>query len=182
MKHRIRGSVLSLGAVIVATLAAPMANAGCGDALLKQESSWLPRPNSGAASLQLASLTTAPSIVGMWDVKFVSGGKQIDFGYSVWHSDGTEFLNSGGRAPSTQNYCLGVWKKTGALTYKLNHLALSYDTSGTLNARVHIRELVTLSSSGNSYSGPFTINAFDLKGKLLQHVTGTITGKRITVD
>src|SRR5580704_2977875 len=32
----------------------------------------------------------------------------LQFGYAQFHSDGTEFYNSGGFAPATQNYCLGV--------------------------------------------------------------------------
>ena len=119
----------------------------------------------------------------MWAVTFTSKGKLFDFGYSIWHSDGTEFLNSGARAPVTQNYCLGVWKEVKPDSYSLNHLALSYDTSGKLNARVRIREDVKLSGNGNSYSGSFTIDAFDAAtGKTrLQHVAGTITGKRVTL-
>jgi hypothetical protein len=145
---------------------------------LQQSSFSLARP---ADSFILAAFNVH-SIVGMWAVKFVSGGKQIDFGYSVWHSDGTEFLNSGGRAPATQNYCLGVWTQTGAQTYRLNHLALSYDTSGNLNGRAQIRENVRLASDGLSFSGPFTIDVFDPKTGTtrLQHVAGTITGKRVT--
>src|SRR3982074_1334258 len=57
-------------------------------------------------------------IVGLWKFKFVSkdspgipDGAVIDEGYVTWHSDGTEIMNSG-RAPSTGNFCMGVWKKT----------------------------------------------------------------------
>ena len=70
-------------------------------------------------------------MVGMWAIKFVSQGARTDFGYTVWHSDGTEFLNSGGRAPATQNYCAGVWKQTGWYSHKLKHYALGYDPPGT---------------------------------------------------
>jgi hypothetical protein len=47
-------------------------------------------------------------------------------GFSQWHSDGTEILNSS-RPPATSNFCLGVWEKTGPFAYKLNHFALSSD-------------------------------------------------------
>jgi len=65
------------------------------------------------------------SIVGFWHVKFVSDGistgipggvpkgAEVDAGYSQWHSDGTEIMNSGGRAPNTGDFCLGVWAKVG---------------------------------------------------------------------
>jgi hypothetical protein len=164
---------------VATTAFAPAAWAGCADGALKKPASW----NGDASSLLVPAAFGTPSIVGMWDVSFLSGNATIDFGYQVWHADGTEFMNSGGRAPSTQNFCLGVWEKTGPFTYKLNHFALSYDTSGVLNARVNIKETVTVDFKGNTYSGPFTIDAYDPNtNALLQHVAGTITGKRITVD
>jgi hypothetical protein len=66
-------------------------------------------------------------VVGKWKVQFLVNGGVFDFGYRQWHGDGTEILNSDARAPSTENFALGVWKKTGDNTNKLNHFALSYD-------------------------------------------------------
>jgi hypothetical protein len=122
----------------------------------------------------------------MWKVSFTAtdGSGFADFGYSQWHSDGTEFLNSGSRAPATQNYCLGVWQKTGDRTYKLNHFALSYDfTTGMLNGKVNIRETVTLDPGGNKYSGTFVITVYDPTGAtVVAHFEGNIAATRITVD
>ena len=120
------------------------------------------------------------SIVGMWEFKFVAGGNVVDFGYVQWHSDGTEIQNSGGRAPSTENFCMGVWKQTGQSRYHLNHFALSYDAAGALNAKVNIKEDVTVDAHGATYSGPFTLNVYDPTGAtLLQSVTGQVTAKRV---
>ena len=138
--------------------------------------------------------SSGPSIVGLWKVQFVSQGNAnhnpsipdgaiVDFGYSAWHNDGTEIMNSGGRAPATENFCLGVWGQTGYLTFELNHFALSYDaTTGALNGNVNIREQVTLSPSGDMFSGTFTIDVYDPQGNKADHIAGTITGKRLTVD
>ena len=183
MKNIIRGSALCLGAIVFGVALAPAANAGCGEGLLKQDSSWIARPYYSAAPLQLAS--TSPSIVGLWYVKLFSGRKLFDFGYNVWHSDGTEIFNSGGRAPATQNFCMGVWKKTGPLTYKLNHPTFSYDaTTGKLNARLTLREFIKLDASGNSFKGTFTVDVFDpaTGTTLLQSVKGFITATRVTAD
>ena len=118
----------------------------------------------------------------MWSFKMAAQGGFTDFGYQQWHSDGTEFMNSGGRAPSTQNYCLGVWRQVAPSRYHLNHFALSYDTSGVLNARVNIKEDVTLDASGTMYSGPFTIDIYDPNGGLLQHIGGQVTAQRVPAN
>ena len=126
-------------------------------------------------------------IVGMWNVQFTSGGTTIDFGYSQWHSDGTEIMNSGGHTPATQNFCLGVWARTGHNSYQVNHFALSYIPSpdppyGTLAATVNIREYVTLDRSGDTFTGTFTIDVTPASGPAPPQLAGTITGQRITVN
>jgi len=131
------------------------------------------------------------SIVGLWKIKFISKGNTgigipdgapIDEGYATWHSDGTEIMNSG-RAPMTGSFCMGVWKKTGRSSYKLNHFALSWDPTGkTLVGPANIKEEVVLDDSENSYSGTFTIDQYDTEGHLLVHISGLITAQRITAD
>ncbi len=131
----------------------------------------------------------APGIVGLWHVKFVSEGSQgipdgteVDAGYSEWHSDGTEIMNSGGRSPITSNFCLGVWQQTDSNTYVLNHFATAWDPTGsTLIGPANIKEKVTLGPNGDNFSGAFTINQYDEALNLQQSVQGIITGTRITV-
>lgn len=119
--------------------------------------------------------SSQPGIVGFWHVKFLAQSTnpttgilpylpfQVDAGYAQWHSDGTEINNSAGRAPSTGNFCLGVWKQTGPRTYVLNHFGAAFDDSAapapaTLIGPANIREWVTLSPNGDSFSGTFTID------------------------
>ncbi len=128
-------------------------------------------------------------IVGFWHVKFVSEGSsgipdgtEIDAGYSEWHSDGTEIMNSGGRSPITSSFCLGVWLQTGDNTYVLNHFAAGWDPTGTtLIGPGNIREKVTLGPNGNQFSGTFTVDQYDESNNLLAHLQGVITATRITV-
>lgn len=149
----------------------------------------MPVPGTGLLLLfALLPKQPPPCAVGFWHAKFVSEGTTgipdgtiIDMGFSQWHSDGTEILNSS-RAPATSNFCLGVWEKTGNHTYKLNHFALSSDLHGKLIGPANIREEVTLDASGNSYTGKFTIDQFDLNGNTLAHVAGNISATRITID
>jgi hypothetical protein len=182
MKNHNRVLAFSLGTVVSATSFASAALAGCGTPLV-HKSALFTQPGAGAGLVQLASFDSK-SIVGMWSVTFVSGSTQIDFGYSQWHSDGTEFLNSGTRAPATQNYCLGVWKQVGVNAYKLNHWALSYDMSGNLNAKVNIKERVKLTQGGDAMAGTFSIQAYDPStgDPLGPETDGDIAGTRVTVD
>jgi len=129
-----------------------------------------------------------PAIVGFWHVKFISKGTTgipdgtvVDMGFSQWHSDGTEILNSS-RPPATSNFCLGVWEKTGPFTYKLNHFALSSDLNGNLIGPANIREDVTLAVHGANYTGTFSIDQYDTSGNLLVHIIGEVKATRITVD
>jgi hypothetical protein len=147
-----------------------------------------------ARDLNNASGGGAASIVGLWSFQFISvgntthnpaipDGAMLDFGYTQWHSDGSEILNSGGRAPATENFCLGTWQKTGRYTYELSHFALGYDaTTGVLTSKSTIVETVTLSPGGTRFSGTLTITVFDTTGKQTDKLTGQVVADRITVD
>jgi len=176
-----------LGLAVFAAAFGPVAKAGCADVGPKRagahlrEAAYRPAWFTPVAD----SNYEGAAIVGMWKVQYLAGGDVFDFGYQQWHSDGTEILNSGKRSPASENFCLGVWKKTGHNSYTLNHHALSYDpASGQMNAMVNIHEYVTLGDRGNSFSGIFTVDVYTPQGVLIPpaHVEGSITGERITAD
>jgi hypothetical protein len=144
-------------------------------------------------------------IVGLWRVTLISDGTAypvhipfgavVDFGTQQWHSDGTEFLISGGRAPSTGDVCMGVWERVGNSTYKLKHIALAYASSDTPASQGGpvvpaafvgpgiIREVVTMSPSGKTFEGTFTVDQYAKdEVTLLQHIAGKIVATRFTVD
>lgn len=152
------------------------------------------RSTNAAANAKSSSGPAAPSIVGMWNIQYISAGNTshtppipdgavVDFGYNQWHSDGTEILNSGGHTPASENFCLGVWGQTGYPTYELNHFALSYNSlSQELTNYVNIREQITLSPSGDKYTGTFTITIYDTAGNQVDQIGGNVVATRITVD
>jgi hypothetical protein len=141
---------------------------------------------------------TGPSIVGLWAITLTgANGQQVDFGYSEWHADGTEIMNSGGHPASTGNFCLGVWAQTGGNTYHLNHFALAYDPGnafsnpppageapGGLVAKINLTEDVALAPGGNRFTGRFTqvgYSAVAPFGALPPFAaSGTIVGVRVT--
>jgi hypothetical protein len=132
----------------------------------------------------------------MWHVVFtahkVNGdpvpdpGMEIDNSIVVWHSDGTEIMNSS-RPAQDGNFCLGVWKKTGKLKYYLNHIPWRGNDPtggpggiGNPLGGTQITEQVTLSPDGNSYSGYFTLTAYDTSGNIEVSFTGTLAATRVT--
>jgi hypothetical protein len=147
-----------------------------------------------ARDLSSAAAGNGPSIVGMWNFKFISQGNttrnppiadgvQLNFGYTQLHSDGTEILNAGARSPAQQNFCLGVWQRTGYSTYQVNHFALNYAAAtGLLIGRILVIETVTVSPGGTALSGTFVETVFDTNGNETDHLTGQVTAERMTVD
>jgi hypothetical protein len=186
---------------------APAAHAGCGDISNLQAPFVFAQTSSSAQAVSQrarlaaeaiaggnAMMNTA-SIVGLWKIQFISQGNtmhnpvipdgvQIDFGYTQWHSDGTELLNSGAQKPLTGNWCMGTWVRSGYFSYELSHWALGYDaTSQAVTSKTNIREQVTLDPSGNEFTGTFTVTIFNpTTGIQLDRLVGTLAGQRVTVD
>jgi hypothetical protein len=201
MKGIVRAIATMFGTLVIASLLAVNASAQCGASdgpltsntatALLMHSAPVKVTAATAGAQTTASPQVAPvgaPIVGFWHVKFISkgtgfipDGTVVDMGFSQWHSDGTEILNSS-RPPATSNFCLGVWAKTGPSNYKLNHFALSSDLNGNMIGPANIREDVTLDAHGTSYSGIFSISQYDTSGNLLVHIVGEVKATRITVD
>lgn len=190
-------SCVGAAAVALAMVSSAVAQCGLPNKPISPMS-W--EPQDGRASLRLAD-DGEPSIVGMWHAVFtaltqngkpipVTGGVPIDNSVVVWHSDGTEIMNSS-RSAQDGNFCLGVWKQTGARTYLLNHIpwqgnvfdpTVPPTTIGVPQGGAQIIEKITLSSDGNSYTGSFTLHAYDTSGNVYVWFTGTISAERITPD
>jgi hypothetical protein len=121
------------------------------------------------------------SIVGLWQVNFVSGGQIVDQAFEAFHSDNTEIMVDTS-APASDNVCIGVWAQTNGNTIKLNHPSWTFDSNGNLNGTATIRTTVTAGPHANTFAGTFTVDVFDLAGNKILHLAGTVTGKRITAD
>ena len=197
MKTISRTITITLSAGIFVAMCASNAFAGCGD-LPKgpfefAEHAIEARPLAAAAQEKASDETpTTASIVGLWKVQLISKGNVshnpsipdgalIDFGFQQWHSDGTEIQNSAG-VPGG-GFCLGVWVQTGFLSFELNHFPIAFDpTTGKVANYINLREQDTLSPDGTFYTGSFTENIYDPTGKQVDHLTGTISANRLTVD
>jgi hypothetical protein len=145
----------SIGLAVFAATFAPLATAGCGDIPGKPPASLrLQPPYLMQAAYRPARLVLASD-------KDPAGAAIV----GLWAVTFT------------------VGEKTGHSSYKLNHVALSYDAAtGALNGIVSVREWVTVDHTGNNYQGNFTIDVVDPNKNPVGHVAGEITGERITAD
>lgn len=205
MKVTHRAVTITLSAAVVGMLLVPAASACAlsdqptpSARLQLMQDSQDPRElvSSASLGLELSNLASgrSPSIVGMWSFQFISmgntthnpsiaDGTELNWGYNQFHSDETEILNAGARSPAQQNFCLGVWQKTGDFTYQVNHFALNYNaTTGALVGKIIVIETITVSPGGTAFSGTFVENVFDTTGKQTDQLTGQVKAQRITVD
>jgi hypothetical protein len=203
MKTTCRWWLMAAGGLALALTTVPNALAACGlPAKMGHPASWnLP---SGRAQLTMAGFggnfrdvgEEVDPIVGMWHVTFTAEGNgkegppdktPIDNAIAVWHSDHTEIMNSG-RPAQDGNFCLGVWEEVGKCKYKLSHFAWGgNDTTnapgiGKPLAATHIVEEVELSSDGKSFTGSFTLDAYDTTWTSEAHIVGVIKGTRVTTS
>ena len=182
-------------ALVLASTMVPAALAQCGiPTRLSKPSSW--QTQTDRAHLMRAGLNgdeDGQSIVGMWHVMFTidtvngqPGSGTFDNSVVVWHSDGTEIMNSS-RPAQDGNFCMGVWERTGNRRYFLNHIPWQGNDPSNAPAGIgvpiggaQLLEDVTLGPDGNHYSGRFTFTAYDTTGKPGMSFTGTLAATRIT--
>ena len=202
MKTTFKRFAAALGLVLIGMILTAKAGAECGSYLLGHKAgavvspqSWSGAEFSSASLLVVSEHDSNESIVGMWKFTLTAEGNgpggppdgvPLDIGFTQWHSDGTEIINSG-RPPQDGSICLGVWEKTGKSRYKFNHFATGYDTAnapsgiGNPTGPTHIVGDVMVSRDGKHYAGTFTLDAYDLSNTLIAHLVGVITATRITV-
>ena len=189
--------VLWMGALALVCTMVPTAMAQCGLPTKPiKPAVWHPTYGGERQMLVRAGWDDdEPSIVGMWHVIFngqTLNGEPfsgvVDNSVVVWHSDGTEVMNSS-RPAQDGNFCLGVWVRTGKLKYHLNHIPWAgNDPSNAPNGignpqgGAQLIEKITLGPDGNSYTGSFTLDAYDTNGHVTVSFTGMLTAKRITVN
>ncbi len=174
-----------VGVLLGSMCLSPLASAQCGGVAKYISYPW-GRGHQGsrfqlaaAAQITEAQEENGPEpIVGLWKTDFEDPADSYsDKGYATWHSDGTEFMNST-RPPSSGAVCQGVWEKVGRSTYRLNHFAMGYGDGVHLTSVYRFKELVTVDRSGNTFSGTFSIEAYDPKTHAPQGTyKGTLTGE-----
>jgi hypothetical protein len=119
------------------------------------------------------------SIVGLWHIRFLVGGQEIQEAFQIWNTGGTEVHNPK-VDPKNGNVCLGTWEESAPQTYNLTHRVWNWD-NGVFHGTIHLNETLVLGNRGNTHSGSFTLDFFDPDGNFLFEVPGTVVGERISV-
>jgi len=181
-------AILAVTVVTACTFLASPAQAQCSKMSGKTAIAWMALPAYNPMFLAPGTNPATPkarggdpSIVGLWQVNFTSGGQVVDQAYEVFHSDGTEMMVDTS-APASDNVCVGVWAQVDGLEFKLNHVSWTFDDQGNLNGTATIKLDITLDPNSNIFSGTFTVDVFDLHGSTVDHLTGTVAAKRVTID
>jgi hypothetical protein len=121
--------------------------------------------------------------VGMWEVTLTSGGSIYDHAFQQLYSDGNEIQNSGLVPPAEGAICFGVWARDQNGAVKLKHYGWTFDLAGNFTGTFVLSATIKLTSH-DAYKGTFVADIILPNGQKDpgQHVTGTITGHRISVD
>ena len=200
MSARTRKFMPALSVLMFSMVIAPAALAQCGLPTKPVKPTALEPFTAAGARLMPTALDESadndhgPSIVGMWHVLFTAHAMNgqaipdtvIDNSIVIWHSDGTEIMNSS-RPAQDGNFCLGVWERTGNRTYSLNHIPWQgNDPSnapggiGNPQGGAQLTDKVRREPAGNAYTGSFTLTAYDTAGNVTVSFTGTLAAKRVT--
>lgn len=135
-------------------------------------------------------------LVGAWrgKVTFTSGMfaglKDLEYMY-VFHADGTMTESSNYDAVPPVPPAYGVWRKTGPRTFEAKYTFFQSKSVATSQELMKsggwgpggygiIRQALTLSGDGNSFSSKITVDMFDAAGKPIGvRSPGTASGSRI---
>ena len=120
------------------------------------------------------------SIVGMWSVYYVSttGGPEV-LTFDQWHSDGLEF-EAANLAPGL--VCQGTYKQAADGSFHDYHIAWTFDATGAPSGYWDENMVVTVSDDGQSYSGTYARDFYDVNGNFLFEDDGTLTATRLRVE
>ena len=121
--------------------------------MLPQAASWQDQQGTRRSARLLHEATAGTrTIVGMWSFKMTADGRSGRFRISAV-ALGRHRADEQRRPRSCDREFLhGGLDANRASRYHLNHYALSYDSSGTLNAKVNIKEDVTVDANGMTYT------------------------------
>jgi hypothetical protein len=138
------------------------------------------------ATARAQSPVSGQTIEGAWNVTVVFDQQ----GLPPCASAGTVFTAvSPGRGTMIAESCYasegagyGSWVRTANNRFASTFIGNSFGPDGTVVSTYKVRAWASLGPSGDTLTGTFTTEFFDLESNLLGTVTGTISAARIVVE
>jgi hypothetical protein len=128
----------------------------------------------------------ATSPVGLWKMRYLigTGPDLFDESFQQFHAGGTETMLSNILPPSLGNVCLGIWKQTGARTFKITHRGWNWNPDGTLAGTFLLSGTMRLDRRGDSFSGTWVSDSLDTAGNVIPelHFEGIARAARVEFD
>jgi hypothetical protein len=123
------------------------------------------------------------TIVGAWSNTVHPTQRPAFVGLGIFTKDGNlTNTTSDSLAFPTETPGFGRWTRTGPRTYAATFVTLIGAPDGTFAATAKIRAAISLSASGDEFTGTFRVDVFDPTGAPIGADTGRVTGTRIKVE
>ena len=144
---------------------------------------WLAMRFVSAAALllfgvsALAQSDSAPRIDGVWQTSITvpEGSPFCAPAPALATRDGLVFAES---CYASEGAGYGIWVRTGNREYSITFTGNSFGADGTVTAKYKVRASVALAPDGNSFSGTYKTDIFDLAGNPTGAFHGTVAGTR----
>jgi len=141
--------------------------------------------------VQDISPAAKPTLVGTWllTVKIPDNAPPFDSFNALWSlgGDGNLVASAQGDVspvpfPSLTS-AYGAWEKNTGKQYAASFVAIFYDfPTGDNLGMLKLNQTITLSDSGDEWSGPFKAKVLDPAGNVVATLMGTAQAKRIKVE
>ena len=138
--------------------------------------------------LAAASVTNAqpfaqlpPTLEGGWNVTITAHGSVLCTAPEVFSREGTVIADPCSGSQLGVGY--GAWIRTGNREFAGTFVGNVYNgTTGQIIGRYKVTSIGTLQPDGETLTGVFKTESYDLSGNLINTVSGTLLGKRIQVE
>ena len=124
--------------------------------------------------------TVAPGIEASWRVTVTPVGVPIApfLTFSTFGRGGT-FLES---SQPRQGPGHGVWRRTGQREFGITFEKIVFSADGSVTGTLKVRETITLSAAGDSYTGDGTAELYDTAGRLVASFCAKTEATRMSVE
>jgi len=134
-----------------------------------------------AACAPLAAQGQGQTLEGAWLISIAVDGQPGPFAIDMPIFDG----RGGYRViPSDkhESEAAGSYQRTGNRGFRTTHTHILYDDLGHFAGVAKVIGALDVNEAGDALAGRYRVDFLDAAGHIVDHVTGTITGKRVVPE